>query len=62
MNEERKQPNPHEQVTTHPETQNAPQKVPDDSASKVDSTKRDARTGHDKDGNQEQPGGGRKTG
>lgn len=63
MNEPRKQPQPHEQVTAHPETQKAPQKVPDDRASEATtSPKPDARTGHDKDGNQEQPDAGRKAG
>jgi hypothetical protein len=60
MNEPRKQPKPQEQATAHPEAQNTPQKVPDDRASKVDSPKRDARIGRDKDGNAEQPGAGRK--
>jgi hypothetical protein len=62
MNEQRKQPKPQDQATAHPETQKAPQQVPDDRASKVESPKRDARTGHDKDGNGEQPGAGRKAG
>lgn len=62
MNEQRKQAKAQEQATAHPETQKAPQKVPDDRASKATSPKRDARTGHDKDGNAEQPGAGRKAG
>jgi hypothetical protein len=62
MNQERKEPKREEQAAAHPETQNAPQKLPDDRASKVSSPKRDARTGHDKDGNAEQPGAGRKAG
>lgn len=60
MDNDRKKAGPQEQVTAHPETKQPAQRVPDDKSSKVDSKQRDARTAHDKDGNQEHPRDGRK--
>ena len=49
------QPQVPEQVTSNPEGQGrVADGVPDDQSSKVGSKKPDARTPHDKDGNQEQ--------
>lgn len=61
MAKNRKQGRPQEQVTAHPETKQPPQRVPGAQSSKVGTKQRDARTAHDKDGNQEQrPHSGRK--
>jgi hypothetical protein len=57
MNKRAKQANqPQNQVTSHPETQrSAGGKVPDDKSSKTSSTtQHDARSGSDKDANEQQ--------
>jgi hypothetical protein len=44
---------PQQQASPHPETQKHLKGAPGDKASKVQHRERDARTGHDKDGNEE---------
>lgn len=60
MSKPRKQTEPQQQVTAHPEVKAPPQRVPDDRSSKTPAKERDARTGHDKDGNEQHPRDGRK--
>lgn len=61
MEKDKKRPEP-QQEAAHPETKQPPQRVPGDQSSKVSTKQRDARTGHDKDGNEEHAGPGRKAG
>jgi hypothetical protein len=60
MAKPRKQTKPEEQVTAHPETQKAAQRLPEQQRPQSGSTHRDGRTGQDKDGNEEHPRAGRK--
>ncbi|MDF3066234.1 MAG: hypothetical protein K0R38_1835 [Polyangiaceae bacterium] len=62
MENKEKSPGPPEQVTAHPEIKPPPQRVPGDQSSKVGTKQPDARTGHDKDGNEEHTRNGQKAG
>lgn len=50
---EKAKPRPQEQGTPHPETLKRAKQVPGDESSKTTERQRDARTGQDKDGNEE---------
>jgi hypothetical protein len=62
MDNGQKSPGPPEQVTAHPEVEKQPPRVPGEESSKVSPKPRDARTGQDKDGNENHPRGGQKAG
>ncbi|RYZ10011.1 MAG: hypothetical protein EOO73_00035 [Myxococcales bacterium] len=58
MDKKPKPPEP-QQEADHPEIKQPPQRLPGDQSSKVSTKQGDARTGHDKDGNEERARTGR---